>query len=295
MMDERKPNETITVEVDGHNVVAYSYGAGDEVLFCANGGPGLPCDYVRDSHSWLADKGYRVVAYDQLGTGKSDQPKDHSLWTVERYAKEAETVRTALNLGVVHLYGQSWGTWIGIEYALTYPGNFKTLTLANGAADIPHLASELKRLRMSLGAETEAMMQRHEAEGTEEHAEYQGAVTLLNYRHVCRLDEWPAAVNRSFDGMNMDPYKTIWGSNEFTVTGNIKDWNRIPDLPRISQPALVLCGQHDHLSPACSHKMHDALPDSRIKVIENSSHLSMWEQPDDYFETLLDFLDSHRG
>ena len=58
MIEERKPDESITIQVDGHNVVAYSYGVGDEVLFCINGGPGLPCDYVRDSHSWLADKGY---------------------------------------------------------------------------------------------------------------------------------------------------------------------------------------------------------------------------------------------
>ena len=295
MMDERKPDESFNIEVDGYNVVAYSFGQGKEVLFCLNGGPGLPCDYVRDAHSWLAEKGYRVVAFAQLGCGKSDSPEDASLWTIERYVEETETVRAALNLGVVHLYGQSWGTWFGIEYALTYPNTFKTITLANGAADIPHLAGELKRLRQALGTETEAMMQRHEAEGSEEHAEYQGAVTLLNYRHVCRLDVWPDAVNRSFSDLNMGPYKVIWGANEFTTTGNIKDWNRIPDLPRISQPALVLCGQHDHLTPACSQKMHDALPDSRIKVLKNCSHLSMWEAPDEYFETLLNFLDSQRG
>ena len=171
MMDERKPDETINVKVNGFNVVAYSFGSGDEVLFCLNGGPGLPCDYVRDAHSWLADKGYRVVAFDQLGCGNSDRPEDASLWTIERYVEEVETVRTALNLGKVHLYGQSWGTWLGIEYALTYADNFKTLTLADGAADIPHLVSELKRLRQALGPETEAMMQRHEAEGTLDHPE----------------------------------------------------------------------------------------------------------------------------
>ena len=295
MMDERQPDETFNIEVDGHNVVAYSFGRGDEVLFCLNGGPGLPCDYVRDSHSWLADKGYRVVAFDQLGCGKSDRPDDDSLWTIERYVEETETVRAALNLGEVHLYGQSWGTWISIDYALTYPGNFKTLTLANGAGDIPHLAGELKRLRLSLGPETEAMMQRHEAEGSLTHPEYEAAVTLLNYRHVCRLDVWPDAVNRSLSDCSMGPYKTIWGDNEFNPTGNISDWNRIPDLPRISQPALVVCGQHDHLTPACSQKMHDALPDSRIKVLQNASHLSMWEVPGEYFDTLLSFLDRYRG
>ena len=295
MMDDRKPDETFNVEVDGHNVVAYSFGQGNEVLFCLNGGPGLSCDYVRDCHSWLADKDYRVVAFDQLGCGKSDRPEDNSLWTVERYVEETETVRKALDLGVVHLYGQSWGTWIGIDYALKYPKNFKTITLANGAGDIPHLARELKRIRQSLGPETEAMMQRHEAEDSLDHPEYEAAVTLLNYRHVCRLDTWPDAVNRSFDGWSMAPYRTIWGGNEFCPTGNIMNWNRIPDLGRISQPALVMCGQHDHLTPACSQKMHDALPDSRIKVLKNASHLSMWEVPDEYFAVLLDFLDSHRS
>lgn len=295
MMDERKPDETIRVEVDGFEVVAYSFGAGDEVLFCLNGGPGLPCDYVRDSHSWLADKGYRVVAFDQLGCGASDRPDDAALWTIERYVEEVETVRSALDLGVVHLYGQSWGTWLGIEYALSYPKTFKTLTLADGAADIPHLVSELHRLRQALGPETEAMMQRHEAEGTLDHPEYQGAVTILNYRHVCRLDEWPAAVQRSLGDWNMGPYTAIQGPNEFCYTGSIKDWNRVPELPRIAQPALVLCGLHDELTPACAMRMNEALPDSRIKVFKNSSHLPMWEEPEAYFETLLDFLDGQRG
>ena len=111
MMDERAPDETVDIGVDGHTVVAYSFGSGDEVLFCVNGGPGLPCDYLRDSHSWLADKGYRVVAFDQLGTGRSDRPDDTALWTIERYVGEVETVRTALHLGPVHYLGQSWGTW----------------------------------------------------------------------------------------------------------------------------------------------------------------------------------------
>lgn len=295
MMDERKPDETIHVEVDGYNVVAYSFGEGDEVLFCLNGGPGLPCDYVRDAHSWLADKGYRVVAYDQLGCGASDRPDDDSLWTFERYVQEVETVRQSLDLGIVHLYGQSWGTWLGMEYALTFPDTFKTFTLSNGAADIAHLISELHRLRQSLGPETEAMMQRHEAEGTLDHPEYQAAITILNYRHVCRLDEWPAAVKRSLDDWNMGPYEAIQGPNEFLYTGSIRNKNWVPELYRIKQPCLVLCGMHDELPPSSSMRIHNALPDSRIKVFKNSSHLPMWEEPEAYFEVLLRFLDANRG
>ena len=68
---------------------------------------------------------------------------------------------------------------------------------------MPHLISELERLRRALGSETIAMMQRHEAEGTITHPEYLAAITILNYRHVCRLEEWPAPVKRSLDNWNM--------------------------------------------------------------------------------------------
>ena len=231
-MPDRAPEETIRIKVHGHEVVAYSFGSGAEILFCLNGGPGLPCDYVRDAHSRLADAGYRIVCYDQLGCGASDRPTDPGLWTLERYVEEVEIVRTTLGLDTVHLLGQSWGTWLGIEYALTYPNAFKTLILADGSADIPHL-----------GSETVAMMQRHEAEGTTDHPEYKGAIDVLNYRHVCRLQTWPDAVNRSLGDWNMAPYMAIQGPNEFCYTGSIKDWRRTDQLHRITQPALVLCGR----------------------------------------------------
>jgi len=294
-MPDRLPDEIIRVPVHGHQVVAYSFGSGDEVLFCLNGGPGLPCDYVRDAHSRLADAGYRVVCFDQLGCGASDRPTDPKFWALERYVEEVEIVRTTLRLGKVHLLGQSWGTWLGIEYALHHPAAFKTLILADGAANIPHLVSELERLRGALGPETIAMMQRHEAEGTIDHPEYKGAIDVLNYRHVCRLQTWPDAVLRSLNDWNMGPYTAIQGPNEFCYTGSIKDWNRVPDLHRITQPALVLCGLHDELTPACSRLIHEQLPDSKIKVFPNSSHMPFWEEPQAYFQTLQAFLDANRG
>ena len=90
MREERKADRIERVAVDGYEVVSYSFGDGEQVLFCLNGGPGMACDYVRDSHSRLADEGYRVVCYDQLGCGESDKPEDPGLWTLERYVREAE-------------------------------------------------------------------------------------------------------------------------------------------------------------------------------------------------------------
>jgi proline iminopeptidase len=295
MWREIEPDETIEVDVDGHRVVAYSFGSGPDVVFCLNGGPGLPCDYLREAHSCLIDEGYRVVAFDQLGTGASDRPTDPALWTIRRYVEETETVRKALGLGKVHLLGHSWGGWLGIDYALTYPENLKTLILEDTVADMPHLVSELERLRAALGSETVAMMQKHEARGTINHPEYLAAITILNYRHVCRLSEWPAPVTRSLDDWNMGPYGTMQGPNEFLYIGNLKDWNRVPDLHRITMPVLITCGAHDELTPACALRMKLNLPDAEMQVFDNASHMPFYENPGAYYPALIDFLGRHRN
>jgi proline iminopeptidase len=72
-----------------------------------HGGPGVPCSYVRDAHLRYAKEGFRVVSWDQLGCGESDQPDDRSLWQIPRFVEEVETVRTTLGLGKVYLLGNS--------------------------------------------------------------------------------------------------------------------------------------------------------------------------------------------
>ena len=286
----RSPDEIQNVTVDGYNIVTYSYGEGSDVLLLLNGGPGLPCDYLRDPHIPLADEGFRVVAFDQLGCGNSDRPDDPALWTISRYVEEVETVRKTLGLENVHLLGQSWGGWLSIEYALTYPDEIRSLILANTCGDLPHLTTELNRMRNALGSETVAMMLHHESLGTFDHPEYQAAVTILNYRHVCRLKVWPESLLASVNDWNMGPYGTMQGPNEFLYIGNLKDWNRIPDMHKLQMPALIVTGTHDEIGPACAIKMDNALPNSQVVVLPNSSHVPFYEEPEAYSAALKKFL-----
>ena len=79
-----------------------------------------------------------------------------------------------------------------------------------------------------------------EAEGTFDHPASKAAIEILLYRHVCRLQTWPEPLRRSLAGFNDHlPYKAIQGPNEFCFTGSIKSCDRIADLPRLSQPALL--------------------------------------------------------
>lgn len=280
----------------GHRIATYTAkpaGARkDKTLLLINGGPGLPCDYLLTPHLALAEHGWTLVSYDQLGCGESDKPDDPALWTLPRYRAELEEVVATLGLDGLHLLGHSWGTWLGTEYALRNQARIAKYVIADGDCDTPHLVEQLEKLRSSLGHDTVAMMKRHEAAGTLSHPEYQAAITLLNYRHVCRLQEWPEPLTRSLSQWNMGPYQAIQGPNEFTYTGNIRDWTLIPKLHELKIPCFVFCGEYDELPPACSVRIHDALPDSRLHIFEGCSHMPFYEDPEAYFPRLLRFLDA---
>lgn len=70
---------------------------------------------AQDSHDRLesleamANTGRRVIFYDQLSCGNSDQPHDPSMWTVPLFIEELSVIRRALGLERVHLFGHSWG------------------------------------------------------------------------------------------------------------------------------------------------------------------------------------------
>ena len=294
MWQDRAPDARTEVVVDGHRLVTYSFGKGDDVLLCLNGGPGLPCDYMREAHSFLADHGLRVVAYDQLGCGASDKPDDPTLWNIQRYAREVEGVRQALGLGRVILAGQSFGGWLALEYALTYPHAVRALILEDTACDLPHAMGELYTLREGLGAETAAMMKAHEAAGTLDHPEYQAAIALLNQRHFCRLKDVPAPLMRSLAHGNPAPYAAMLGPNGFLDTGNLKAWSRRADLHKIACPTLILAGRYDVLPPACADLMKAELPQAQLHVFEQSSHVPFYEEPEEFDRVLLAFLDQAR-
>jgi proline iminopeptidase len=291
---KRIHGRTATVRIGRYKVKTYSYGDRGDVLFLLNGGPGLPCNYLRDPLIRMTSEGLRVVTYDQLGcarrTCRRTSPlDDRALCRGGGDRQDVAGARQGSSAGAF------LGRWLSIDYALKYQGNLKSLVLSNTCGDMPHLVSELERHRAALGPETVAMMQRHEAEGSLNHPTYQAAITILNYRHVLRLDHWPASVNASLSDWNPDVYGTMQGPNEFLYTGNLKDWNRIPRMPEIKTPTLIMCGFHDELTPACSMRMHLALPKSEITVFPNSSHLPMHEEPEAYIARLTRFLKRHSG
>jgi len=56
-------------------------------------------------------------------------------------------------------------------------------------------------------------------------------------------------------------------------------------------PTLIVVGKEDPITPvADSQKMHERIAGSQLVVIENASHVSNIEQPEQFNRALKDFL-----
>lgn len=79
--------------------------------------------------------------------------------------------------------------------------------------------------------------------------EYLMLTQLYYERHVCRVLPWPPDFIATADNLAKSPaYRVMWGPNEFTFVGNLKDWDRRPDLGAIRVPTLITTGQYDEVT-----------------------------------------------
>jgi proline iminopeptidase len=261
-------------------------------VLALHGGPGASHDYLL-SFSDLADRGYRVVLYDQLGCGRSDRAVDEREYSVQRDVEDLEEFRRAIGLDRVHLLGSSYGGLLAIAYALEHPEPLASLVSASGLASVPLAQREMNRLRRELPPPFPAFLDRHEARGEFTHPEYAAAVDLFYRRHLCRLAVWPPEVVRTLEMTNGPKYRVMNGPNEFTITGTIREYDVTDRLEQIRVPTLVTAGRYDEVTPAVARSIHQGIVGSELAIFERSSHLAFWEEREAYMERVAGFLDRH--
>ncbi len=280
------------IPVDGkYKVWTKKVGSGKIKVLTLHGGPGITHEYFECFEDFLPAAGIEFYYYDQLGSFYSDQPDDPSLWTIDRFRDEVEQVRAGLGLEDFYLYGQSWGSMLGIEYALKYPGHLKGLVLSSMTASIASYVEYVNKLRAALPPEVLEVLVKYESKGQFEAPEYQAVMLKEVYgRHICRLDPWPDPVQRAFKHLNPQVYNTMQGPNEFVVTGTFKDWDRWSDLPKILTPTLLIGARYDEMNPDDIRRMGRLIPHSRVAICEKGSHLAQWDDQETYFQALVGFL-----
>ena len=280
------------ISVDGkYKVWTKKVGDSATKMLTLHGGPGATHEYLECFEDFLPRAGIEFYYYDQLGSAYSDQPKDESLWTIDRFREEVEQVRVALGLNSFYLYGQSWGGMLGIEYALKYQRHLKALIISNMTGSVDSYVKYVNELRQKFPLKIRETLKKYEIKEEYNAPEYQEVIFKNLYaKHLCRLDPWPDPVMRTFKHLNAQVYNIMQGPNEFVVTGTLKDWDRWKEIQTIRVPTLLIVGRHDTMRVEDIQRMGRLIPNSRVAVCERGSHFSMYDDQETYFRALIKFI-----
>ncbi|UCD00813.1 MAG: haloalkane dehalogenase [Promethearchaeota archaeon] len=124
-----KPNY---VEIDGIRIHYVDEGPRDaDIVLLMHGEPSWSFLYRR-MIPILVEAGYRTVAPDLVGFGRSDKPTEKSDHTYHKHVDWISKWLILLDLKNITLFCQDWGSLIGLRVAIENQERFARIVLSNG-------------------------------------------------------------------------------------------------------------------------------------------------------------------
>ena len=182
------------------------------------------------------------------------------------------------------------------------PKGLKRLIIASSPASAALCTQGMDYLLARFPKEFVQAIRKHEAEGTTNSEEYQDASMLFYKKHLCTLDPWPEELIQSFNEFEKDrtvylamyvdfravprhtPFDSRalyrWGPSEFTVAGNLKNWDITGIIHKIACPTLLLSAPLDEIQEVAVLPFFLKIQKVKWVELQNSTHLAQFEEPE---------------
>ena len=217
---------------------------------------------------------YRVIAPDLRGFGLSDVTP--GTVTMEQYADDLAALLDALKITEpITFCGLSMGGYVAWQFVARHPQRLQRLIVADtrAIADSQEAAegrrkSADKVLQEGPGIVADTMLPKlfHKVAGAEP--------TYVQQTKGVMLSTKPEGIAAALRGMAARP----------DVTGQ---------LGQIGVPTLVICGQHDAISPAAEmQQIAAAIPGAKYVEIAGAGHMSPLEKPAEVSEAITKFIEA---
>lgn len=235
-----------------------------------------------------AAKGYRVIAIDQLGFGKSEKPATFP-YTTESFAENVVEVLDVLKIERAILVGNSMGGQTAISTAIRFPERVSALVLASPAGFEVFSGREQKWFKNVYG--------RSLVKDADEEAIW-GSIRHLNFQKWTDRYEWLVeervrlAKNSTFDQYAYSQVRTVEGlaKNDFVRES----------LAKVKAPTAIVFGTGDRLIPnaflhggrteTIMQAGHDGIAGSQLVPLAGCGHLVQLDCSEAFNDALFSFL-----
>lgn len=259
-------------------------------------GRNFPSSYWQPVIAALTGAGYRAVAVDQLGFGKSSKPVGP--FTFDRMAADTVALMDAMGLERVDVVAHSMGGMLAVRLARNAPARINSLVLEAPLG--------LEDYRFSVPPVSNEVLLKREAEQTADDYRRQ---LMTNYSLSL-----PASAIAPFVALR----EGVKGSGEYRrwlhsfVNSYQAIWGQpvVHEIPLVQAPTLFVMGGNDRNAPGKPYAPEDLregmgdnaaraqalaarMPDGRAVVFDGIGHLVHMEATERFNQAAIGFLDSH--
>jgi len=237
---------------------------------------------MASTNSWanqyevLKKLGYKIVLHDFLGQLKSD--KFEGLYSFQKHAEDLDQLLTELDISEAHLIGTSYGGEVAMKYAVMYPSKVKSITIIDSVSELDDKLIRSVEEWIDLAATYDG-----------EEFFYGMMPSIYGYSYIKNNKDF---LSKRAKAMKQIPKDYFDGQIGLYKTF-IKDVAMTEELHNIHCPSLVVCGKEDTLKPVrYSEIITDKIPNSKLVVIPDCGHVTIFEKPVELNKYIIEFLNS---
>jgi pimeloyl-ACP methyl ester carboxylesterase len=223
----------------------------------------------------LREAGYRAIAIDQIGYGRSSKPTLH--YTISTHANNTKRLLDYLGIARTHIVTHSMGGMVASRFAASYPDSVENLAMINQIGLTDTRAGRPARETVEV---YKAALARSYAEIVKGMRAYYVTWKPEYMKYVKIHYGWTLSGNW--------PHMAMVRALQQQAIANdpvVYDW------PHIKARTLVIGGEKDGPNyPVLAKRVADTVQNGQVYIIPNVGHNPQFEAPDKLFPVLLSFL-----